>query len=390
MTRRFLLYSHDTYGLGHLRRNTTIATAIAAAASDTEVLLVSGSPRSASFPLPPRTDIVQLPSVTKTSQGAYEPRRLTGDLDSVVELRSAVIDATIRTYRPDVMVVDHAPGGMGGELLAVLERVSSDPLRPRLVLGLREIIDSPASVARQWGRGGVWNALSSYDDVLVYGDQRVLSTAAELELERRLGRPVIHVGYCAPTQVGSDLRTTEQPPLVVVTVGGGGDGHEICDRYLDYLDQVGSEATRSVIVTGPLMSRRRRAQLESRVSSLGRNVDLRTFEPEMRDLLNSAEAVVSMGGYNTIVELLAGGIPALVVPRTNPRQEQRLRAERLEQLSHLQPCPIDELSPERLDNFVTAAVGNARHPVTVDLGGAHRVAQLLTDAVREEPVSAHG
>lgn len=390
MTQRFLLYSHDTYGLGHLRRNTNIAAALVDADPDTEVLLVSGSPRSASFRLPQRTDVVQLPSVTKTASGAYRPRNLTGELGRIVSLRSAIIDTIVSDYRPDVIIVDHAPAGMGGELRLALRRLATDPRRPRLVLGLREIIDEPEAVNRSWTVGGEWEAVDVYDDVVVYGDERVLSTATELNLSERIGKPIPHVGYCGPRRRSLDLRTIEQPPLVVVTVGGGGDGHKLCHRYLDFLQRKRPDSFRSVVVTGPLMSKRRRVELERRAQRLGDFTRIVAFEPAMRDLLNSAETVISMGGYNSVVELLGGGIPSLIVPRTHPRREQAIRAERLGPLSHLEMCHLDSLTDARLDEFLARSIGRRRHPVSIDLDGARGLAQLLSEATIRDGVTIHG
>jgi len=350
VTRRFLLYSHDSFGLGHLRRNTTLAAALVSALPDVEVLLVSGSPLSSAFPLPARTDVVQLPAVTKGACGSYEPLRLTGELERLVDLRSSLIDATVRSYGPDVMLVDHAPAGMGGELLPVLSRMMRDPLRPQLVLGLREIIDDAESVEGAWRRGPEWDALQSYDSVLVYGDDRVLSTASELQLASKLGRPVEHVGYCAPSEEPADGRNRRDAPLVVVSVGGGGDGFDVCSRYVDYLERRVTDAhagphIRSLIVAGPLMAEHEREKIRQRVEAVpGDDCEVVTFEPDMRNLLNQADAVISMGGYNTVVELLAGGIPALIAGRTFPRREQQIRADRLAAVSHLQSCTSDQLT----------------------------------------------
>jgi len=395
VTRRFLLYSHDTFGLGHLRRNTTLAAALVASSPDIEVLLVTGSPISTAFALPERTDVVQLPAATKGACGSYEPLRLTGELERLVHLRSSLIDATVRSYGPDVMLVDHAPAGMSGELLHVLSRMMADPLRPRLVLGLREIIDEADSVERSWRLGPEWDALQSYDEVLVYGDEHVLSTAAELRLADELGRPVDHVGYCAPTDEPVDGRDRSEAPLVVVSVGGGGDGFEVCSRYVDYIEQRTITAqvwprVRSVIVTGPLMAAHQRNELEQRVNALPSDCRVVTFEPDMRNLLNRADAVISMGGYNTVVELLAGGIPALVAGRTHPRREQQIRADRLASVSHLESCTTDQLTFERIDAFLVDVVGLPRYPRTLNLDGAKRSAQILTGTVRTQQVSAHG
>ncbi|NOX30323.1 MAG: hypothetical protein GXP35_09795 [Actinobacteria bacterium] len=383
MSRKFLLYSHDTYGLGHLRRNTTIAAALTAEGNDAEVLLISGSPRSASFPLPPRTDVVQLPSVTKSSAGRYVPRRLTGDITSVVELRAAVIDSAVAAYRPDVMLVDHSPAGVNGELRPCLARISADPGRPRLVLGLRDIIDDAAKVASQWSSEGLWDVLDEYDEIVVYGDPAVCSTATELGLAERCSAPVTHVGYTAP-QCGPSRRPKghgADTPLVVVTVGGGGDGFNLCARYLEFVAHWSSPTFRSVVVTGPLMSSRRRRELRCVAARIRANVEVVEHEPDLRGLLGEASAVVSMAGYNTAVELLTLGTPSLLVPRSFPRREQLLRAQRLAGVSHMDWCPLDELTTQRLARFVSGASSAPRESTNLDLNGAVNVANRLLGAV---------
>lgn len=392
MSRKFLLYSHDTYGLGHLRRNTTIAAALTAEGNDAEVLLVSGSPRSASFPLPPRTDVVQLPSVTKSSTGRYVPRRLTGDIASVVELRSAVIDSTVATYRPDVVLVDHSPAGVHGELRRCLDRIGSDPARPRLVLGLRDIIDEPAKVAAQWSSEGLWDVIDGYDEIVVYGDPAVCSTATELRLADRCSTPVTHVGYTAPSSQPSrrPRERGDDLPLVVVTVGGGGDGFNLCARYLEFVAHWNSPTFRSVVVTGPLMSPRRRRELRCVAAKIRADVEVVELDLDLRRLLGEATAVVSMAGYNTVVELLSLGTPSLLVPRTFPRQEQLLRAQRLAGVSHMDWCALDELSTGRLARFVSGASKAPRRVSTLDLDGAANLSRLLLGSIPVVEGAGHG
>lgn len=71
--RRVAFYSHDTQGLGHIRRNIALAAALVAAEPDTDVLLLTGNPEAATLPLPPNTDIATLPTIRKTT-AATTPR----------------------------------------------------------------------------------------------------------------------------------------------------------------------------------------------------------------------------------------------------------------------------------------------------------------------------
>lgn len=373
---RYLLYSHDTYGLGHFRRSCLLAGAIVAADPAAQVLIATGSPVAHAFPLPERVDSLKLPAVTKDASGAYRPRKLAGDLVDLVRLRASVLLAACSQFRPDVVLVDQTPIGMGGELLPLLRSVrGGDPNRPRprLVLGLRDIVDDAARVTHDWCTDGSWDWIEAYDQVLVYGDERVETTARELHLGLRTGRDVVHVGYVAPTMPAP----TAGDPYVLVTGGGGGDGHELLRRYLDAVDAGALGGIRSLVVTGPLMATRRRAELVERAERTDA-VDLIEFTDDMRSLIASSIGVVSMAGYNTVVEELASGVPALLVPRTAPRLEQDIRARRLHGLSSLERCRSEAITPDRVADFVERCAADGRRvSADLDLGGAGRAAEVL-------------
>ncbi|HSL56366.1 MAG TPA: glycosyltransferase [Acidimicrobiales bacterium] len=369
---RALIYSPDTYGLGHLRRCTLLAGGVVEADPDNEVVIVTGSPRAQAFVLPERVDTIKLPAATKGDGGGYRARTLRCDLSALVRLRSELLLAAMSSFDLDVIVVDHAPIGMAGELMPVLRRLATARSAPRLVLGLRDIVDEAARVERSWASDGTWEMLGAYDDILVYGDESTTTTATELELERRLRVPIHHTGYVAPAMpepAGGD-------PFVLVTAGGGGDGHELVRRYLDAVECGALAGIRSVIVTGPLMSADRRAELIARAEST-RDVTVIAFSADLRSLISSATAVVSMAGYNTVVEELAAETPALLVPRSTPRLEQDLRARRLEEVAAVERCPLAELDPGRLAAFVDRARAGSSWRTTVDLGGTARAAAAI-------------
>ena len=132
--RRIALYSHDTVGLGHLRRNLAIAGSLVVAPVPTEILLISGSRESVSFPIPAGVDFVTVPALAKRD-GSYVARSLASSLDEIVDLRSAIIAAALSSFDPDVLIVDKVARGVCGELdlrAAALGRGWPDPLCPRV------------------------------------------------------------------------------------------------------------------------------------------------------------------------------------------------------------------------------------------------------------------
>jgi len=397
---RIMLYSHDTYGLGHLRRNLLLCDRFAAVAQAPQVLLATGSPRAQAFELPEGCDTFKLPTVLKQPDGTYRSRTLGVPFEEMREMRSQMLLAAYRSFRPDVVLVDHAPAGCEGEILPLLREVRSGGKRPRMVLGLRDVIDEPGRVRSEWRRLGVWDELGDlYDHVLVYGDLRVPTTASELGLESRLPGKVVHTGYLGrPVPPYCPVAHRDTEPMILVTAGGGGDGHKLFRAYASFLESLEAPAPfRSVVVTGPFLSRERYAEISGRLRATVQRVAVFRFTAKMESLLASAAGVVAMGGYNSVVEILAAGSPALIVPRTEPRREQVLRARRLAPHCGFEICPGDRIDGETIGKFVRRILDERppRRVPELNLGGLDRVASEVLDctgrgAARTTPTDIHG
>ncbi|MBW3556026.1 MAG: hypothetical protein KY454_03705 [Actinobacteria bacterium] len=383
-TERILIYSHDTYGLGHLRRCLRIAEGLSRLSPRPSVLIATGSPRAQSFSLPHGCDTVKLPAATKGPDGRYRARSLAIPLDELVGIRSDLLRTAASSFQPDLILVDHAPVGMAGELLPLLKELHHRA-RPRLVLGLRDVVDEARRVRAEWEQAGAWHLLETmYDAVLVYGDQRVLTTAEELGLADRLGGKVQFVGYLGGRAAVTDPPLGNEPPSIVVTAGGGGDGQRLLRSYAAFLEQFPAPAPfRSVIVTGPLLSEHRQAELRRRFSALGHPLELLTFTERLEELLSRAAGVVAMAGYNTVTEILSARVPALLMPRGEPRREQLLRAERLVGLTGLEMCPPGGDQVAAIAEFVPRALHRGRLPVpALRLAGVETVAAEMARLVQ--------
>ncbi|MFQ5720141.1 MAG: glycosyltransferase family protein [Acidobacteriota bacterium] len=349
--RRILMYSHDSYGLGHFRRNLSIAERILELDPEVSILAVTGSPRSHLFELPGRFDYVKLPSASKGGDGAYCSRSLPLDLDYLVRWRSQLIRQSAAAFRPDVVLADHTPTGLGGELLPLLDEWHG---RAILVLGLRDIIDDPARVRRDWDAHGTVEILRRYyDSILYYGDRRVFDPVSRYALPADVERRLVEVGYISrrltPAARAASRGPSSGRPFVVVTVGGGGDGNRLLKTYLRGLSGLGADAGfDSLLITGPLMSRGKREKIRALAANRF-DVTIVDFEPDLARLYGRADLVVCMGGYNTVVEVMACGIDALVVPRVTPRVEQLVRARCLaRQHAHIELLHPDDMGRGRL------------------------------------------
>jgi len=331
---RVLIYSHDTFGLGHIRRCRAIANALIASFPHISVIIVSGSSVISSFQFGDGVDYVRIPGVEKQSDGSYEPHHLNLDLGDTIRLRADIIKQTVLSFDPDVVIVDKEPVGLRGEL-----KPSLDILRrrgARIVLGLRDVLDEPAAVLEEWSRNGALEALDTvYDDIFVYGLENVYQPLTGLPDQHRFADKLRYMGYLkravpSPMPPNRYPRITKQP-FILVTPGGGGDGAGVIDWVISAYETDPTIALPALIVFGPFMSREKRKEFAERIA---RNPKLEGlgFEPRLELLMNRAHCVVAMGGYNTFCEILSFDKPALIVPRVRPRLEQAIRAGRADEL----------------------------------------------------------
>ncbi len=330
---RTLLYSHDTFGLGHLRRSRTIATALVDAGVTDSALIVTGSPIAGRFDFPACVDHVRLPGVVKHADGSYSSLNLRMDIDAMVSLRRGLIDAAEHEFRPDLVIVDKEPWGFRHELAGTL--AAARARGARIVLGLRDVLDEDEAVAEEWARKNALEAIEAfYDEIWVYGMPQISRPLAGLGLSRRMEDRIVYTGYLRrelpdwPAEPDGDV---PRQPYILVTTGGGGDGGELVDWVVRAYESGARQLPRAVIVTGPFMPPADQQRFHERCEALPQ-VEILTFDSHIELLMQRALGIVAMGGYNTFCEILTLDKPALLVPRSVPRQEQLIRAERALQL----------------------------------------------------------
>jgi predicted glycosyltransferase len=366
---RIALYSHDSVGLGHVRRNLLLSGRLAADGHD--VLLVSGSPEAGSMPRPPQTDLVTLPALSKDEHGTYRARHLSLGLPELQALRRDILTSTLSGFAPDVLVVDRHARGFLGELEPALDAL----VGTRVVLGLRDVLDAPGRVRQEWHQRATVAALERwYEEVWVYGDRALIPPLASAGIASPV--PVRPVGYLRA--VRPEGTRTHLPadgrPYVLCTVGGGADGADIAAAALAAGPPPGH---RLVLVTGPQMpavaQERLAAGLDQRADVL-----LLRFVHDLPTLLDGAAAAVIMGGYNTVCEALATSTPTLVVPRERPRLEQRIRADALAARGVIDAVPSGAELTSSVRAWLHRSVRSARRPRrNIDLDGLDRVAQRV-------------
>lgn len=389
--RSVLLYSHDTYGLGHLRRNTAIAHALLGRDPELKIVLLTGSPVVNDVPIPAGVDIVHLPSVVKVGRESYQPAQPGRTMPRLFAERSGMLASTLLRVRPDVFLVDHAPLGMKGELALALEMAREILPSTRVVLGLRDVLDDAETVRSLWQEQSIYAALENlYDQILVYGCRELFDVACEYALPAAVAERTVFTGYIAkdPGLEPAAAQLHPWPRLrraaakrLLVTGGGGGDSAQLFDRFLEAWPTVSAQApSQALLVTGPLMSEDARRSLGIKTAGL-HGVELLDFSPAMLSLLADADLVVSMGGYNSLLEAVTLRKRIVCCPRVTPRREQLIRAQILAGLGLAKLARLDQTSVEEFAQVILDALTDpppaAEAWNRIDLKGAARVADEL-------------
>jgi predicted glycosyltransferase len=331
---RVLIYSHDTFGLGHLRRSRAIANAIVEERPDASVVIISGSPVIGNFEFGSGVDYIRIPGVTKLPDGDYRCLNLNVSLDEAVGLRQALILQTAKAFQPDVFIVDKEPTGFRGEVVPALDYLQATGCR--LVLGIRDVMDEPALLVPEWERKGAKEALARYyDEVWVYGLKDVYQPLRALDLPPEVEKRITYTGYLRrdvpPTPSLTKYPKITKQPFILVTTGGGGDGDDLIDWVISAYEADPTLEQPALILFGPFIDRDMRRTFVERIAKQPK-LDVMSFDNKIEWLMKKADAVVAMGGYNTFCEVLSFDKRTLIVPRTKPRLEQYIRAIESERL----------------------------------------------------------
>jgi len=353
-THKILMYSHDTYGLGHIRR--TLAIARSLRKQPVNILILTGSPLVGRFNIPSRIDFVRIPGMIKVTNDQYQPLSIKLDAAEVLEIRKNIILATAKSFRPDFFIVDKAPLGLKREIVDTLHWLKTDLPSCKSVLGLRDIMDSAAITIEEWEGKGIYEAMEHlYHEIWVYGCREFYDPVVEYRIPPRVASKIHFTGYI-PRQIPSaeetrsvraELGISHDQKVLLLTTGGGGDGYPVLNTFLQALEQNLLPANlRVVIVTGPFISKRHFPEVARRCQQSG-FIALK-FHRYMEALIGAANVVVSMGGYNTVCEIISQRKPFLIVPRTVPREEQLIRAQVLCRTGFCDYLHPDHLTPKAL------------------------------------------
>ena len=404
---RLMMYSQDGLGLGHMRRTSEIATEVVRHRPDAAILTINDSPLGNIFGSGRNHDYLKLPSIEKVGPGDWRGVSLPLGFDDIRTMRESILSSSVRHFSPDILIVDHMPHGAMGELVPALETLRATKPWATIVLGLRDILDAPEVISQRWNAEGAFDAIERfYDLILVYGSPGVFDIAKEYRFPPSVASKLRYCGYlctaASPRSAGR-VRTTYRRnmhpdgKLIVAMAGGGADAFPMMDALVAAVPAIQARHDVSlVLVTGPFMPPAERRTLAARATGLP--VRIRSSVTDPLSYVDAADLVVARAGYNSTIEILRSGKPALLVPRPGPSAEQRTRARLFANRGWIDAVDPDEVDAELLAHAVVMALESHRPALNgngPDLGGlkaaaGHLMSALPTEKPHGDPLLATG
>lgn len=365
-------------GTGHLSRALTLARAFVAGGH--VVRLVSGG-----FAAPQLdtsgVEVLQLPPLR--SNGVDFTRLLDADgalADAAyLEQRRMQLAAAAQDMQPDVLITELYPFGrrsLRQEFLALLEAADALPRRPVILASVRDILAPPSKPEKATKADAV--IARYYDAVLVHSDPAATRLQISWPVSDMLETKLRYTGYVAPPAAGPH---PQQAGLgeVLVSAGGGSVGTPLYETALEAARLMPDTPWR-LLVGG--------ADAAARIAEFSDKGSPALIEPARRDfrqMLSHAAVSVSMCGYNTALDLLQAGTPAVLVPfDAGNETEQGLRAASLAPLNGFETLPTAALKPETLCAAVKAAMQAAPRPAGgFRFDGAARSVEIAVELAGE-------
>ncbi|MCB1985403.1 MAG: glycosyltransferase [Burkholderiales bacterium] len=391
--KRILIYSHDTFGLGNIRRMLSIAKHLVSEHKDYSVLLLSGSPMLHAFRIPQQLDYIKLPCLQRDELGMYGVRSLGIDMTDTLKLRSNLIRSTVEDYQPDIVMIDKKPLGICAELEPALDYLKKRRNPPGVILLLRDILDSPEVTRKIWQKRGYFDAIENYyDRILVVGQPEIFDIASEYDFPSAAAEKIEYCGYIRREsglknreEILTELGLNDRQKLLLITPGGGKDGTHLVTNYLKAIKTVSSQHFHSLVLCGPEMMEACQELVNTQARGCN-GITIRNFTDDLMSYMNAADGVISMFGYNTMCEILTLQKPAIVIPRVRPVKEQWIRAMRMTEMGIVKAIHPDQLNTKNLKRAVNALLSkqySVPSGKTIKLDGLPNIKRFITAYMQE-------
>lgn len=386
---KIAMYWHNGRSLGHTAEVAKISTALALddeLAGSLSLAGVSGATEGMDL-LPAKMDLVKLPSFSKfeTPQGLVFESKLSLTEGDFFACRSQLIDRFLRSYNPDIEVVNHNPRGLQAEFLASSNGRAATPR----ILSLRGVIYSREATYHSYFRPErAAYIIENYDRIVLHTDQEVFDFSEYYDVPDEINSMVTYAGYLsAKHALGKDearahLGFGVDERILMCSMAGGQGSIKIIHNFLRNAQELRSEFDRCVLLPGPYLEKR---HFEALADAAKDNdwLEVHRYVADMRNWMAAADVFVGAAGANMISEVLSTGIHALMIPRQRFEAEQEIHSSFIQARGLISKLSLDEAETANYTELLLACQDknkDRRHAVQLDGARAYcRIVKELTD-----------
>jgi predicted glycosyltransferase len=373
-------YCQHVLGVGHFYRSLEICRTCAI---DHQVTMIIGGPDVSCNE--PGLSFLQLPGLRMDSEfNSLVPCEPGTDLEEIKRRREEQLLQFIGRYQPDCLIIELYPFGRKAfrfELEPLLKSVRERNTPCRIYCSLRDILVEKTEGLEKFEQRAVDSLNTFFDGLLVHGDREIVTLDQTFGKLDQVKVPVHYTGYVTPKpnahsreRIRSILSLNPDQKLVVASIGSGSVGAELLQAVVEasafFSDR---ENIFLQLFTGPYLAN---DLFDTLLESQSRLIKVQRFTDDFVDWLGAADLSVSMAGYNTCMNTLAAGVPGLLYPFGQNR-EQRMRVEKLTTSSSINLLQKKDLAPPQLARLIESTIEKQRAPSPVDLNGAYRTKQII-------------
>jgi predicted glycosyltransferase len=393
------MYSNNSRGLGNTARTLHIAASLSKALENCSILVLTDLPTVGRFRLEQRVDYVHLP-ILETDIPGHSQSGLNIDLDGKLRMRRKIAQSAIKTFRPDVVMLDESLFYHPQEMQRITAYIAEELPQAKVVWEFSDIWGAPEWVTQHWTKNGVAEVLERFgDEILVFGARHLFNLAENYRLPDRVARKLVYTGYlarhAAPLHRVSKnfVKLHRILPVVMLCPGDGADDFALIDVYLRFLEKkaVPPCGIQSFIFASPAMRSSEKHALALRARKLA-NVEFHRFGKNTLQYTKFADLVICDGEYNLTSELLLHKKMALMVPHAREQPDNFARAHlfqkqglvRVVQAEAYHPLALREMIIELLFNGPRLVQKNRYKEIPFD--GFDNIAERVRNLVGLAPL----
>jgi predicted glycosyltransferase len=397
MMKKILFYCQYHLGMGHLVRSIEVMRSIA---TEFQICFIKGGIEVEGLDLPANIEVVTLPSLLSENR-QLKVADTSQNLEEVKRQRTAMLLKVFDEFQPDCLMIEGYPFKkyqFEFESIPLLERAKVSKRPIKVVCSLRDVVMAQPYRDRNEVIATTCQRLNQYFDLLlIHSDPQFHRLEESFPAVGDIHCSIQYTGFVAQSLSETAVWTPEDiadlnrnQPMILVSVGGGQLGHDLLEATVaaspilaEHLPQYHLQ-----VFTGPFIPVEQLRSLEK--AAIGKsNLTLRKFTPQLLAYMQKANLSVSLGGYNTTMNILRTGVNSMILP-SNKDWEQTVRAEKLQTMGVLDLLHPDDLQPKQLAEKMIQAIEmqpRVKPFKPFDLQGAEKTISLLT-ILLEQPVAA--